>query len=48
MNNEKPFAKKYPMTRAEWEDYSYEYIQSKERAEGISFRSYIVRKLGKR
>lgn len=48
MSTIKPFAKKYPMTRKEWEDISYEYMFSTERTSGVSFRSFVVKKLGKR
>lgn len=46
--NIKPFAKKYPLSRKEWEDMSYEYMSSTERSSGVSFRSFIIKKLGKR
>jgi len=46
--NTKPFAKKYPLSRKEWEDHAYTYMKSTERSSGVSFRAYLVKVLGKR
>ena len=44
----KPFHKKYPLNKAEATELMFQYQYSKEREQGKSFRSFVVKKLGKR
>lgn len=44
----KPFHVKYPLTKDESMEFMFQYQYSKEREAGKSFRSFLVRKLGKR
>ena len=48
MISNKPFHIKYPLSKDESMEYMFQYQYSKERQDGRSFRSFLVRKLGKR
>lgn len=43
-----PFTRKYPLAKDEAIELMFQYQYSKERDQGKSFRSFVVKKLGKR
>jgi len=45
---DKPFHIKYPLSKKEAMEHMFEYQYSNDRYKGRSFRSFLIRKLGKR